>query len=248
MKKFIFDVDGTLTPSRGVIDSNFKTFFNKFCNDNDVYLVTGSDKTKTVAQVGLDIYNLCKRVYQCNGNDVWHGNNRQYTNQWWLKGKPHDWLAEQLTQSDFPVRTGNHFEHRPGMCNFSVVGRNATHEQRQHYVKWDKERDERKNIASMFNSFFPLLEAKIGGETGIDISLRGMDKSQILQDFDKHNDEIYFFGDAIFEGGNDEPLANAILDLEHGYCYNIQNWLQTWDLLKDISNGITVYKTTLSEA
>ena len=44
INKFIFDVDGTLTPSRGIIDLNFKMFFNTFCLDNDVYLVTGSDK------------------------------------------------------------------------------------------------------------------------------------------------------------------------------------------------------------
>ena len=49
--KFIFDVDGTLTPSRGIIDLEFKAFFNTFCLMNDVYLVTGSDKPKTVEQI-----------------------------------------------------------------------------------------------------------------------------------------------------------------------------------------------------
>ena len=46
--KFIFDVDGTLTPSRGKIDLEFKTFFDTFCKLNDVYLVTGSDRDKTI--------------------------------------------------------------------------------------------------------------------------------------------------------------------------------------------------------
>ena len=32
MHKFIFDVDGTLTPSRGKIDDDFKKFFVEFCN------------------------------------------------------------------------------------------------------------------------------------------------------------------------------------------------------------------------
>ena len=43
-KHYIFDVDGTLTPSRQVIDSDFAVFFSNFCAENDVYLVTGSDK------------------------------------------------------------------------------------------------------------------------------------------------------------------------------------------------------------
>ena len=51
MKKFIFDVDGTLTPSRQRIDEEFLSFFFRFTFDNDVYLVTGSDRAKTLDQV-----------------------------------------------------------------------------------------------------------------------------------------------------------------------------------------------------
>ena len=43
MNKFIFDVDGTLTPSRREMDKEFVQFFFEFCTKNDVYLVTGSD-------------------------------------------------------------------------------------------------------------------------------------------------------------------------------------------------------------
>ena len=75
MSEFIFDVDGTLTPSRGTIDPEFKEFFVNFCTENNVYLVTGSDRPKTVEQIGLDTYLLCKRVYNCSGNDVYEGDN-----------------------------------------------------------------------------------------------------------------------------------------------------------------------------
>ena len=47
MSEFIFDVDGTLTPSRGTIDPEFKEFFMAFAKKNNVYLVTGSDRPKT---------------------------------------------------------------------------------------------------------------------------------------------------------------------------------------------------------
>ena len=227
MNKFIFDVDGTLTPSRGVMDINFRAFFNTFCLVNDVYLVTGSDKAKTIEQITEPTYNLCKRVYNCNGNDVWEGDVNVHTNDWKLLGRPHEWLAEQLTQSDFPVRTGLHFEHRPGMVNFSIVGRNATHEQRQHYVKWDRERDERKNITAWFNQIFTDLEAKVGGETGIDISPKGLNKSQIIKDFDLNKDEIWFFGDAMYEGGNDRPLADVVQ-----HTREVTGWKQTMEYLE----------------
>ena len=225
MNKFIFDVDGTLTPSRGIIDLHFKAFFNMFCLANDVYLVTGSDKAKTVEQISEPTYNLCKRVYNCNGNDVWEGETHIRTNKWILPEAAHDWLSEELTASAFPKRTGLHFEHRPGMVNFSVVGRNANTEQRAEYVEWDKKFNERDLIAHNFNLKFPELEAKVGGETGIDISPKGFDKSQIVKDFDPE-DVLWFFGDAMHEGGNDLPLAKVVHHHRH-----VLNWNNTWEYL-----------------
>ena len=127
----------------------------------------------------------------------------------------------------------NHFEHRNGMVNFSIVGRNATREQRAEYVKWDEETKERELIALKFNNRFENLHATVGGETGLDIAPRGPDKSQILKDFEFDNIRLLFFGDRMDEKGNDYPLAKLILDNKLGECYNIQNWQNTWTLLKD---------------
>ena len=226
MNKFIFDVDGTLTPSRGTIDLNFKAFFNSFCLMNDVYLVTGSDKAKTVEQISEPTYNLCKRVYQCNGNDVWEGVTHIHTNEWTLPDLARTFLISCEYESDFSIRTGNHIEERPGMVNFSVVGRNATLEQRAAYVDFEAWNGERRKIADAFNTMFPDLEAKVGGETGIDISPKGADKSQIVKDFDKE-DTTWFFGDAIYEGGNDLPIANVV-----NHFRKVDGWKQTMEYLQ----------------
>jgi len=234
MNKFIFDVDGTLTPSRGTIDPNFKKFFDQFCRDNQVFLVTGSDKPKTVEQLGEDTYNLAHTVYNCSGNDVWQSNKHIRSNEWKLPLRAHEWLSEQLTASAFPLRTGLHFEHRPGMVNFSVVGRNATLGERKLYVEWDTERNERNVIAYNFNKMFSDIEARPGGETGIDIAPKGSDKSQILTDFN-HDDHIYFFGDRMDEGGNDYPLKKALWDDYYNQtCYSVTGWQDTWEKLKCI--------------
>ena len=47
---YIFDVDGTLTPSRGSINSAFEAWLWTFIQSNDVYLATGSDYPKTIEQ------------------------------------------------------------------------------------------------------------------------------------------------------------------------------------------------------
>ena len=226
MNKFIFDVDGTLTPSRGIIDLDFKAFFNMFCLMNDVYLVTGSDKAKTVEQISEATYNLCKRVYNCNGNDVWEGATHIHTNEWTLPDLARTFLISCEYESDFSIRTGNHIEERPGMVNFSIVGRNATPEQRAAYVDFEAQNGERRKIADVFNIMFPDLEAKVGGETGIDISPKGFDKSQIIKDFDKE-DTIWFFGDAIYEGGNDLPIANVV-----NHFRKVDGWKNTMEYLQ----------------
>ena len=46
-----------------LIDKDFADWFERFCQSNDVYLVTGSDRPKTLEQIGESIYNTCKRVY-----------------------------------------------------------------------------------------------------------------------------------------------------------------------------------------
>ena len=229
--KFIFDVDGTLTPSRGIMDYNFKAFFNTFCLMNDVYLVTGSDKPKTVEQISEGTYNLCKRVYQCSGSDVWQGDENILKSEWILPIEARHWLEQVLDNSDFNIRTGNHIEHRTGMINFSIVGRNANAEQRAAYVKSDDD-GERNYIARAFNNFFPNLQATVGGETGIDISPRGADKSQILRDF-KEDDTIHFYGDAMFKSGNDYPLAEALKDFQLGFSHQVRDWKHTWEKLRE---------------
>lgn len=233
MNKFIFDVDGTLTPSRGVINKKFKSWFDKFASKNDVYLVTGSDKSKTVEQISEDTYNLCKRVYNCNGNDTWEGDTNIEYNTWILEDDEHQWLAKQLNDSKFPLRTGNHFEHRPGMLNFSIVGRNADPSERHKYVMWDTATKEREEIAYKFNQEFPHLEAKVGGETGLDIAPKGADKSQILKDF-SDEDTIIFFGDKMEEGGNDLPLGEALVNNQKGKALQVIDWKDTWKKLKEM--------------
>jgi phosphomannomutase len=235
--KFIFDVDGTLTPSRDHINLDFAIWFGDFCLMNEVYLVTGSDKAKTVEQVGLDIYNKCERVYQCSGSDVWDAETNILKSGWTLPELARTFLISCEYESLFSLRTGNHIEQRSGMANFSVVGRNANAEQRAKYVEYDTVKNERINIASAFNTMFPDLQATVGGETGIDIAPRGADKSQILRDF-KEDDTIHFYGDAMFEGGNDLPLAYALKDFQLGFSHQVDGWQHTWEKLREhTTNG-----------
>jgi len=224
MKKFIFDVDGTLTESRKPMDMGFMAEFIKFECKFDTYLVTGSDRDKTIEQVGLDVYNRAKRVFNCSGADIYVRNKNVYRSKWQPPRSLVNFLSDELDYSTFPHKTGNHIEHRPGGINFSILGRGEdSMKYRKEYVKWDINTTERILMADRIKSEFPYLNIQIGGETGLDMS--DSDKSQILTDFNPE-DEIHFFGDMMLEGQNDYPLAKALKDMG-GYPHHVKNWEDT---------------------
>ena len=225
-KKFIFDVDGTLTPSRKKIEHEFWAPFLIFCRNHDVYLVTGSDRQKTLEQVGLDICYTAKRVYNCSGSDAYEKDKNVYRDDWDLPFDVERFLNDELDYSVFPYRNGNHIERRPGGVNFSILGRHKdTSLGRKEYIKWDKERLEREDIADRIRRNFPDLTVVLGGQTGLDIGPKGADKSQILRDFSK-DDEIHFFGDMMEEGENDYPLGKAVQEMG-GYSHCVKDWKDT---------------------
>ena len=234
MKKFIFDVDGTLTPSRQMINLEFLFFFTDFVQKKKVYLVTGSDRKKTLDQITPGIYNQCRRVYNCSGSDVYERNVNVYRDDWELPKDVERFLEDELAYSCFPIRNGNHIERRPGGINFSILGRdNDPMLGREEYIKWDKERLEREDIADRIRNHFPELNVQVGGQTGLDISNK--DKSQILRDFSK-DDDIHFFGDMMEKGQNDYPLAMGIVNNMMGTAYNVSDWKETRTLLEGMQH------------
>ena len=229
---FLFDVDGTLTPSRKKIDKEFSKFFSNFCKTHEVYLVTGSDRDKTITQLGKTLYNKVKRVYNCSGNSVWEKNKNVHTSEWNCPCILSSYLELELNASQFKIRTGKHIEERPGCINFSILGRGEDNmKYRSEYVVWDRKMEERDKLAQNLRRLFPDLCISIGGETGLDISPKGHDKSQILQDFETH-DTITFFGDKTFVGGNDYSIAHAIINQKLGTVHQVSDYNETWEILK----------------
>jgi len=231
----IFDVDGTLTPSRAMMDPAFLSWFTTFNSTHNVYLVTGSDSDKTIEQIGTKLFNSVQRSYNCSGNDVYeNGTNVFSTGDLELPLEVCVWCQKKLATSPFSYKTGGHFEARSGLYNFSIVGRHATTVERALYVIYDKYNNERVQISDEFNSLFSSkynIVSQVAGETGLDIIPIGKDKSQILKDFNK-SDNIMFYGDSIYPGGNDWSIAKAI---EEGYASctinHVKNWKETWNSL-----------------
>lgn len=220
---YVFDVDGTLTPSREKIDSEFHDFFLSLCRKQTVYLVTGSDYAKTLEQLGEKICTAVEGIFNCSGNMLTRRSVVMYVNDFELLDTERIMLESELRTSGFPVRTGNHIEKRIGTVNFSIVGRNATKIEREQYKVWDEATNERRKICDILNTMFTRLECVIGGETGIDIFMRGHDKSQIA----KYVKPFVFFGDRCEVGGNDHTIFKSA---DNGY--HVKDWQETYRILK----------------
>lgn len=234
-KHYIFDVDGTLTPSRGRMDKDFAWWFAEFVEKSNVnvYFVTGSDKPKTVQQIGEYLYHQAKRVYQCAGAEVFIKDDCISQSDWKAPDDLIRILKVELKDNQFPLRTGNHIEQRVGLLNFSIVGRNCTLGERKMYVEYDRLNQDRDKIASRLRNHFTDIEFKVAGETGIDITPKGGDKSQILKDFDSY-DHIYFFGDKTSLGGNDYEIYEAVNEMPCGKSFTVDGWKETWNTLKSL--------------
>jgi hypothetical protein len=72
----------------------------------------------------------------------------------------------------------------------------------------------------------------VAGETGIDITLKGRGKEQVLTDFED-SDILIFIGDKTELGGNDHGIAEAVNARSNGKSYNVNSWEDTWQILKE---------------
>ena len=242
---FIFDVDGTLTPSRQPMTKEFQTFFKQWIKKNKFYLVTGSDLPKLQEQMCM--YDIeAEGIFTCCGNQFWLPNpsvpiqsaDLIYDNKFKVPRKLNKLLGTILSNSIYPHRYGNHIEDRGSMVNFSIVGRDCNQEQREEYYKWDKEKGERKIIAQAVKEKFPDLDAVIGGQISIDIYPKGNDKSQVLNVIEQERlvppNEYIFIGDGIENGGNDYPLAELMDNTEICDWYHTKGWEHTKEILENL--------------
>jgi len=254
-KIFIFDVDGTLTPSRLPMTEEFQKFFKEWVKKNKFYLVTGSDLPKLQEQMCyFDIE--AEGIFTCCGNQFWkpdpHIVNISaeliYDNKFELTSKLRNTLDVILMANRYPHRYGNHIEDRGSMVNFSIVGRNCNQQQREEFFKWDNEKGERKKLSIFIKQKFPELDAVLGGQISIDIYPKGNDKSQVLENIKNHINldshtktlagtyEYIFIGDRTKEGGNDYPLAKLMEETNNCSYYQTEGWEQTKQILEKLSD------------
>jgi phosphomannomutase len=140
---------------------------------------------------------------------------------------------------DIPVKRGTFIEFRAGMLNVSPVGRNCSQEERDAFEQHDLKHGIRTRFVEALRTRFSNLDLvySIGGQISFDVFPKGWDKTYCLQFVKEDFDEIHFFGDKTFQGGNDYEIFVSPDTVGHSVSGPDDTIKQIEELFFGVSNG-----------
>lgn len=220
----LFDVDGTLTIPRGEVTEAMMEFMKNLSTKITVGIVGGSDLPKQEEQLGQGITKVFPFNFSQNGLVAYEDGNikeiqtiSKHLGEENIK-KMVNFVLQYLSTVDIPIKRGTFIEFRSGMLNISPIGRNCSREERNDYEKYDLKHNIRKNMVEALKKEFGHLNLtfSIGGQISFDVFPKGWDKTYCLKYIDAAKyDEIHFFGDKTFEGGNDYEIFSHERTIGH---------------------------------
>jgi len=224
----LFDVDGTLTEPRLTVQASMLALLKEAKAKLFVGTVGGSDFAKQQEQLEGhgDVRRFFDFVFSENGLCAWH--NAKALNSHSLKKELSEAEIAQfvnfcltyIAALELPKKRGTFVEFRNGMINVSPVGRNCSQEERIEFFEYDQKHKVRQKMIDEFRQKLPELAAKlqcsIGGQISFDVFPHGWDKTYCLRFVeDQGFEEIHFFGDKTYEGGNDYEIFNDKRTIGH---------------------------------
>lgn len=241
-KLVLFDVDGTLTPARQTVSPEMVQLLKELRKKVAIGFVGGSDLVKISEQLsvsgnnviddfdfafaenGLTAYRLGKPLEsQSFINFVGEERYKKLVN----------FVLHNVADLDIPIKRGTFVEFRNGMINVSPIGRNATIQERHEFETYDKVHGVRAAFVKVLQERFADygLTFSIGGQISFDVFPNGWDKTYALRHVEKEGfEEIYFFGDKTFKGGNDYEIFTD----SRTVGYSVTSPADTAKILRDV--------------
>src|SRR3989339_2114798 len=106
---------------------------------------------------------------------------------------------------------GEVIEDRGTQVTFSALGQQASLELKTAYK--GSSQDRRQEIVDVLVKYIPQYEIRIPGKSSIDVTMKGIDKGYGVEQMEKYLnvpvEKMVFVGDALYEGGNDEPVKRT---------------------------------------
>jgi len=225
MKRLVaFDLDGTLAASKQAIDAEMAGLLAQLTRIVTVAVISGGDWPQFNQQlVGnlpaeADLGRLI--LLPTSGTKLYRHKSE------WTQIYAHNFSTEErghiLAALDQAVgkaqltggRTwGDKIENRGSQITFSGLGQQAPLNAK---TDWDPDFAKRKRLQAALAPLLPGFAVRIGGSTSVDITREGVDKAygmrQLADVAHIATREMIFLGDAIYPGGNDDPVRAAGID------------------------------------
>jgi HAD superfamily hydrolase (TIGR01484 family) len=238
-KTFFFDIDGTIAESKQKITSGIAKKLSKLSINNNVAIISGASPEQILDKVISQIKSSAKKeniyLLPTSGASLYvykEGKWKQIYNNEIKKTdfkKIKSFLRDGFKNAEvsLPKKVyGQRFEYRNSQITFSAHGQEAPLDIKE---KWDPNRNKRKKVLKEVSDSLKDFEVKIGGTTSIDITQKGIDKEfgirKLCDYLNIKPSEALFFGDSIFEGGNDYSAlksgTNTINVRDHNETYKI---------------------------
>lgn len=219
----LFDVDGTLTEPRKTVSPETLTYLAQLREKISIGVVGGSDLVKQKEQLGdspsMFDYAFAENglVAYKDGGIIGQTSLKDHLGEDNLK-RVINWVLRYFADLDIPVKRGTFIEFRSGMLNVSPIGRNCSREERNDFEKFDLANNIRKTMVEKMKVEFEDLKLtySIGGQISFDVFPQGWDKTFCLRYLPEGDfDEVHFFGDKTFEGGNDYEIYSCERTIGH---------------------------------
>lgn len=253
-KALVFDMDDTLAVSKSAVTPEMAEVLCKLLPHFYIGVISGAGfpqfEKQIISQLKCNDERLTKLIMFPQNGSVMHRFEEGTWKQIAFKG---DQVMRNLTEQEaekitivlnklladfnYPDKTehGDVIENRGAQITLSLLGKNAPIELKR---PWDPDQKKRIEMRNILLPELPEFEIHIGGTTSIDITQKGISKAFAIEKLFEtlpslKKEEILFFGDAIFPGGNDEPVANMGIP-----SIKVKNSEDTLEKLKEILGNL----------
>ena len=233
-KLIVFDMDGTLTPSKAPMRKDMSRLLSRLLEKKRVAVIGGGSymqfRQQFIAKARLPGKLLNRLLlFPVSGTACYRysgGWKKVYAKDFTLSQKKEIFSAfrETFRIADYkhPRRVyGQIIEDRGSQITFSAVGQDVVTilgVRRGLAVKerWNKYFDVRPRLMKELKKLLPQFTIRRGGLTSIDITKYGVDKAYGIRQIGKQlrvtRKDMFFVGDAIFPGGNDYAVVKTGVD------------------------------------
>ena len=221
---FVFDLDGTLAPSKSSLGDDVAGLLRDLLGVMKVAVISGGGWPQFEKQLlarlpvesrreNLFLLPTCGTQFY-RYDDGW---TKVYSEDL-TEAQRHEIIAafqRALDESGVVVERvwGEAIEDRGSQITLSVLGQEAPLSAKEH---WDPDFVKRRRITAILKPMLPAFAINMGGTTSIDVTKPGIDKAygiaKLREQLGFSLSEMLFAGDAIFDGGNDYPVQAAGVD------------------------------------